>query len=119
MERYLIMEKNDVIKKMDLNEFLEKGFLQEVNRKFFHPLGLALEVNINEKGTVTSLGGIWDYRGAPEGLIFCCLSGGDAIEKAENVRNLLESKAKVRQHKYGFVIQPIEKEESNENNQEG
>lgn len=31
------------IKYMDLTEFREKGFLQEANRQFFHPLGLALE----------------------------------------------------------------------------
>ena len=27
---------------MDIREFRDKGYLQEVNRQFFHPLGLAL-----------------------------------------------------------------------------
>lgn len=30
---------------MDLGEFRDEGFLQEANRQFFHPLGLALEWN--------------------------------------------------------------------------
>jgi hypothetical protein len=34
----------DGIKYIDLDEFMEEGFLQEANRKFFHPLGLALQV---------------------------------------------------------------------------
>lgn len=57
------------IKKIDVKEFRALGFLQEVNRKFFHPLGLALEVIVDIDGTET-LGGIWDYRGDPEGMFF-------------------------------------------------
>ena len=40
-------------KKISIKEFREKGFLQEVNRIFFHPLGLALEVNIDDDGNET------------------------------------------------------------------
>lgn len=36
---------NDVpIHRIDITEFHEGGYLQEANRRFFHPLGLALEV---------------------------------------------------------------------------
>lgn len=40
------------IKYMDMAEFQEGGYLQEANRQFFHPLGLALEWNsgLNEEG---------------------------------------------------------------------
>ena len=31
--------------KLDLGEFVEFGYLQEVNRTFLHPLGLALAVS--------------------------------------------------------------------------
>lgn len=37
------------IKRIDIKEFREEGFLQEVNRQFFHPLGLALEVLIDDE----------------------------------------------------------------------
>jgi hypothetical protein len=58
------------IKRMDIKEFRELGFLQEANRQFFHPLGLALEVIVDEETGETSLGGIWDYRDDPEGMFF-------------------------------------------------
>lgn len=61
---------NEKIKRMDLNEFRSEGFLQEVNRLFFHPLGLALEVRVDDEGNVDGLGGIWDYRDDPEGIFF-------------------------------------------------
>lgn len=39
-----------MINKMNIKEFREKGYLQEVNRQFLHPLGLALEIEINDEG---------------------------------------------------------------------
>jgi hypothetical protein len=36
---------------MDISEFRRLGYLQEVNRRFFHPLGLALSVNVDDDGT--------------------------------------------------------------------
>ena len=49
------------IKKIDIKEFREKGYLQELNRRFLHPLGLALEIRQRHDGTEI-LGEIWDYR---------------------------------------------------------
>jgi hypothetical protein len=54
---------------MDIAEFRRLGYLQEANRLFFHPLGLALEVVREEDGR-ESLSGIWDFREDPEGLAF-------------------------------------------------
>jgi len=56
--------------RMDVTEFQSLGFLQEVNRLFFHPRGLALEVVKGVDGEIEGLGGIWDYREDPEGIIF-------------------------------------------------
>lgn len=85
------------IKRIDIKEFREKGYLQELNRQFLHPLGLALEVVIDNcpncdngtihrgsvdqpihercptcggDGEIVVLGGIWDFREDPEGLLF-------------------------------------------------
>jgi hypothetical protein len=41
---------NDV-KMMDIKEFREMGLLAEVNRTFFYPLGLALEITVEDDGT--------------------------------------------------------------------
>ena len=58
------------VKRIDIEEFQEKGYLQEVNRRFLHPLGLALEVIIDEADGSVKLGGIWDSRDDPEGIVF-------------------------------------------------
>lgn len=85
-------------RRIDIAEFREIGFLQEVNRLFFHPHGLALEIVTEEEceacgghgrpaprsageqtppcevchgtGQVERLGGVWDYRDDPEGVMF-------------------------------------------------
>ena len=57
------------IKKIDIKEFREKGYLQELNRRFLHPLGLALEVIIKDDGS-ENLGDILDYRQDKEGIYY-------------------------------------------------
>jgi hypothetical protein len=87
---------SEEIKRMDLNEFREKGFLQEVNRLFFHPLGLALEVIVEEDGTVAKIGGIWDYRDDPEGMFFS--AGMAKLARANAVEELRKSKIQARRN---------------------
>ena len=93
------------IKFIDIKEFREKGFLQEVNRLFLHRLGLALSIQINKDGT-ESLGGIWDYREDPEGIHYG--EGMLSPEKAANIRTIRDEKARNREEILGFDIQPIE-----------
>jgi len=78
------------IKRMDIKEFIELGFLQEVNRQFFHPLGLALEVIVDEETNEEKLGGIWDFSDDPEGMFFI----NDVIDekKIAIVKDLKNSK---------------------------
>lgn len=57
------------IKRIDIKEFREKGYLQELNRRFLHPLGMALEVIVDDNGE-EKLGGIWDYRKGDEGIYY-------------------------------------------------
>ena len=96
------------IKKMNIKEFQKKGFLQEANRMFFHPLGLALEIIVDWPKNVTDeekkeyktpdkhpksgykMGGVWDYRDDPEGMLF-----GDGMidkKKSSNIEELRVSK---------------------------
>ena len=57
-------------KKMDIEEFVEFGYLQEANRRFFHPLGLQLEVKMGEDDEDQMvLNGIWDKRSEEAGLL--------------------------------------------------
>lgn len=95
------------IKRIDIKEFRAKGFLQEANRRFFHPLGLALEVVIEEDGTET-LGGVWDSREDPEGMGFA--EGMIDVDKKNYVDKLRESKWEARVKLFGDTIQPEDDE---------
>jgi hypothetical protein len=93
---------SDEVKRIDIEDFLEFGFLHEVNRLFLHPLGLALEVvGYGEKGEV-KLGGIWDYRDDPEGMRF------DKVDPAKiaRVKTFMEKKHADRMHALGYIYQP-------------
>jgi hypothetical protein len=128
-------------KRMSVKEFREAGYLQELNRRFLHPLGLALEVVVNEEcsrcegtGNYTDrdstddrlcpkcdgsgkrspeevtehIGGVWDYRDDPEGLIF-----GPGIidpEKAKRVYDEHAAKRHMRIVRLGFDIQPVDED---------
>lgn len=69
---------SDQIKRLPIAEFRDLGFLQEANRQFFHPHGLALEVVVDHETGEQRLGGIWDYRDDPEGVLYGNLSMKDA-----------------------------------------
>lgn len=92
-------------KYMPIDEFRNIGFLQEVNRQFFHPLGLALSITI-DKEQKYRLDGILDYRDDPEGIYF---DMDLSEEKAKNVAELRDSKEAVRKKLFGSTIQPIKK----------
>lgn len=89
---------------MEVEEFWREGYLQELNRQFLHPLGLALEVSQADDGTVT-LGGIWDCRDDPEGIIF--VDDGPDPEKAKRIEQESSVKALLREAALGYVIQPV------------
>lgn len=94
------------IKRMDIREFVEIGFLQEVNRQFFHPLGLALEVK-SDDGINWSLSGVWDYRDDPEGIVYEPRSIID-IKKIQNVYGEHLRHVDARKKLMGTVIQEPE-----------
>lgn len=97
---------SDDVKRIDIKEFREFGYLQELNRQFLHPLGLALEVVSEEDGS-ERLGGIWDYRDDPEGIFF----GEDQMDpaKARRVQKAYYSKDVTRSLLVGSPVQPINK----------
>jgi hypothetical protein len=124
---------NDGIRRMDIAEFRELGYLQEVNRLVLHPCGLALEVvppwelddlqqvlrdaGVNltaeqDRGIFDALGlgearfgGVWDYRSDPEGMVF-----GDRpeTEKVANVTRERDRHGGTRIALMGSIIQPLD-----------
>ncbi|MHA2063306.1 MAG: hypothetical protein ACXABY_02875 [Candidatus Thorarchaeota archaeon] len=96
------------IKRIDIKAFVEEGYLQELNRQFLHPLGLALEVVIEKDGTY-HLGGVWDCRDDREGILYTdkTMAKPAALKKAQNVFCEMLEKAAAREEQFGHVIQRI------------
>jgi hypothetical protein len=94
------------IKRMSVKEFRELGLLQEVNRQFLHPLGLALEVYVSDDGE-ESFGGVWDYRDDPEGMVFGQIKHPEAEGRVEKYR---DSHAEARKAMFGqdTIVQPLD-----------
>lgn len=98
------------IQYISAKEFIERGYLQEVNRQFLHPLGLALEVTIDTDDPTDEgrFSGVWDYRKDPEGMQF----GGPTdygldYQKAAQVEQDLAAHRTARKRLWGQVVQPL------------
>lgn len=101
-------------KTLNVKEFIDHGYLQEVNRQFFHPLGLALSVEVDcADGVIGDAEffrsqmkvSILDSRDDPEGFIF----GPDMIDrnKAMRIREEFLEMMRSRITTLGFAVQPI------------
>ncbi len=90
------------VKYMDPEEFRQFGYLQELNRMFLHPLGLALEVVTDDSGKAVAFGGVWDYRDDPEGMRY----GTVDIEKTSRVATEWQERTSARQERLGYMMQP-------------
>lgn len=85
---------------MDLDEFVEKGYLHEINRQFLNPLGLALTVR-GSGDHVELIEGIWDCRDDPEGIRFESLDW----DKIGMIRDEMERRRGPREEALGYWIQ--------------
>jgi hypothetical protein len=90
------------VKFLTVEEFVELGLLQEVNRLLLHPRGIALSVTKSDEGQY-SFGQVWDYRDDPEGLIF----GDVDADKVARFAQLFKDKAPARQRELGYIVQPV------------
>ncbi len=89
---------------MDIKEFQQLGFLQEANRQFFHPLGIALEWTEDDDGKCF-LSGVWDYRDDPEGMIFGYRPDpAKAIRVEEEYSRHVEGRLALM----GSIVQPLD-----------
>ena len=102
-------ELNKGIKYMDIKEFHEGGYLQEINRRLLHILGIALEITIDDDGKY-SLSGIWDSREDPEGFVFDSVNRDHVIK----IQKELDAKINERQKQFGWFLQPYETAEQSD-----
>jgi len=103
--------KAEDIKRIDIAEFRKEGYLQELNRRFLHPLGLALEVVIDEETKKEKLGGIWDSRDDEEGIHYD-IANSDQDRKNrfkknfEDIERSLDLRKESRMKALGYFIEP-------------
>ena len=93
-------------KKADLAELREHGVLQEVNRQFFHPLGLALAFTFGDDGHPTGEVLVLETEDS-EGIAFL---PPDAT-KAKAFTKWKEQRCPDRVKGTGWEIEPLPKEE--------
>lgn len=99
-------DNGEPVKYVPITEFWAKGYVQEINRRFLHPLGMALEV-AEDKDGVPRLGGIQDYRADPEGMLF-----GELLVVEDTIRALLineewDARKATRVAALGWMIEPL------------
>ncbi len=94
---------------MSIEEFMEEGYLQEVNRLYFHIMGLALEVSPNTASPWgTFVLRVQDHRSDDEGVVFDDFSATE-VEKAVKLKDEFFRRMAIRTaSSFGFGIQPAE-----------
>lgn len=92
---------------MNVREFVDEGYLFEVNRRVLHPLGLALTVSYDDDHPEeVTLAGIQDDREDPEGWYFDD-DDPEILEKADHICSLWTAREPARRAGLGYLIQPI------------
>lgn len=100
---------DDEMRKMSLSEFVRFGYLQELNRQFLHPLGLA--ISVEDYGDEIAFAGVVDYRDKEEGVLFHeSVMDGDFFDKKKRVGKELSKRMEYRAKKLGFCIQDLMEE---------
>lgn len=92
-------------KTLTVKEFRALGLVQEINRKFLHPLGMALEVIVDADTGEERIERVWDNREDPEGWVFG--PGMIDAEKARAIDDEMLKRAHTRINALGFVVQPL------------
>lgn len=98
---------------MPIREFMDLGYLQEVNRQFLHPLGLALTLAINplDSDDEGELFAIKDGREDLEGFIFGSkmdyVQRKLAKERASYILTQQRLRKRIRRVRWGFGIEKL------------
>ena len=92
-------------KYMDLDELRSSGLLFHINKEILHPIGLALEVTVEEDGS-SRISGVWDARDDPEGITYVDEVLVNGIAKYEFYMERQGGTAMARRLKaLGFIVQ--------------
>jgi len=94
----------------DVAKFLyDTGLLFSINNQVLHPLGLALSVIVEEGGSISGFGPLWNCTDDPEGIYFGPEAFFDGLGKLHQYLKTRGGAEKIynqRLEKLGYVIQP-------------
>jgi hypothetical protein len=100
--------------RMNLREFIDLGYLQEVNRQFLHPLGLALSLHVGDDPLSVQFDGIIDNRDDLEGWNFNLNSYEDPARAVSRFKSNVahvevewERRRPIREKQLGYMVQPV------------
>lgn len=102
------MADDEIRRFMAIRDFVDQGYLQEVNRQFFHPLAMALVADETPLDDGLVLVGI-RLTGNADGFVFDAITP-DIVTKAQKVAAVAATVARARQAALGYVIQPLDRE---------
>lgn len=106
--------KNITQDSLSLNEFRDKGFLQEANRLFFYPLGLSLRVEADsEDPSVFKRCSICDTSFVEGGMIFDVNNASyeaklEFLQKAKSVEERRNAISAKREERYGWIYEGVD-----------
>lgn len=105
-------EPNSNPKLVPLTDLQKDGIIQEINRRFLHPLGMAISY-VTDGPDEGLLGELWDYRDDPEGMAFVITDDnitemlGKAQAFQEMVNEIQANNSEGRLNLFGSLVQPI------------
>jgi hypothetical protein len=105
----------ETVPRVRLAEFIKVGYLQEVNRQFFHPLGLSLAID-GGTNDVIFRAHVSDHRESEIGPTFGEgeLATPLAATRAARIQSEHSKRSATRLKKLGFSIQPVVSERPTE-----
>ena len=92
------------VKTMNLQEFIDTGYVQEANRYFFHPMGLSLEPEYFNGVPVSFI--VWDFRDDKEGMLYGKKEDNSLrLERTKRIHDLATDRYEDRVKSLGYWIQ--------------
>lgn len=94
-----------IVPTMSPTEFIDGGYLLEVNRRVLHPLGVAMGFSCAEDGSVLSIY-FEDHREDPEGMVYAkeVIEDPAILAKAENIRKEWLNYLDARMELVGYYV---------------
>jgi hypothetical protein len=94
-------------KTVSIADMDKRGWFQEMNRLWYHPLGLEIQPVRDVKGTAFIIVDMYDNIATNEINFGGSIADGSAIKKVELFQSFTRQRNGLRKKKYGRVVQSV------------